>query len=165
MQRARARSLMTGVDPHFGFGNQDVRHDLKAYLGSISIVDSQGGQVHVLEQGKRYGVQVVVCANERIGAVSPDSASRLQAGSSCWEPLRWNLGKFPCMESGDRLVFEFWFVNRLAAGHYLLNIGLAIADLAQEMAAERYVVIDTRGGDEPFGGRREALLRGRRPRR
>jgi ABC-type polysaccharide/polyol phosphate transport system ATPase subunit len=150
MQRARARSLMAEVDPHFGYGNQDARRDLKAYLGSISMVDSHGTPVHVLEQGKRYGVQVVVCANERIGAVSPGFRITLASGVIVLGTSSWNLGQLPCMEPGDRLVFEFWFVNRLAAGPYLLSVGLAIADSAQEMVAERYVVIDTRGGAMSF---------------
>src|SRR5262249_36009998 len=150
MQRARARSLMTEIDPHLGFGNQNVRRDLKAYLGSISIVDSHGASVHVLEQGKRYGVQIVVCANEKVGAVSPGFRITLASGVVVLGTSSWNLGKLPPMQPGDRLVFEFWFVNRLAAGQYVLNIGLAIADSAQEMVAEGYVVIDTPGEAIPF---------------
>jgi len=160
MQRARARSLMTEIDPHLGFGNQHVRHDLKAYLGSISVVNAHGASVHVLEQGTRYAVRIVVCANEKIGAVSPGFRVTLASGIVVLGTSSWNLGQLPPMEPGDRLVFEFWFVNRLAAGHYVLNIGLAIADSAQEMVAERYVVIDTRGeamtfsvvGAKPFYG-------------
>jgi len=160
MQRARARSLMAEVNPHFGFGKEDACRDLKAYLESISIVDCHGAPVQVLEQGQRYGVQVAVCANEGVGAVSPGFRITLASGIIVLGTSSWNLGQLPCMEPGERLVFEFWFMNRLAAGHYLLNIGLAVADSAQEMVAERYVVIDTRGkamtfsvvGARPFYG-------------